>query len=339
MILDVDEIQHRLYYKFNNVGLLRQAFVTKGYSIENGGENNEVLEFIGDRAFEIAVTRILVETYSTINKNTTANHKIANSFKSKCDEGRYTELKIKIVQGKRQSKFMDELGWFEMLKVSKAEKNNPNKSDEKLKEDLFESILGAVALDSNWNLDIITSVSKIMMDFDSFLKNEKASKTNYVNYVKEYCKKLECTPVIFETIKKNNVYECKCSINHYSFEGIDKGKNKSEAENAAAFDLLEKIKTKAEELKKITSVIGMVSVDNVIKKMKNLIAKKLIEQPQVKEDVIVNANLHTWHVEMYTSLLNITYVSEKAKKNDARLDCYMQFFTDIVRLNANIPVI
>lgn len=338
MELDIEKIQHKLYYKFNNVGLLKQAFITKGYSVESGGENNEILEFIGDRAFEIAVTRILIENYSTITNKQSSNKQV-EAFKSKCDEGRYTELKIKIVKGKSQSKFMDELGWYDMLKIGKTEKNNSNFSKEKKKEDLFEAILGAVALDCNWNIDTITQVSKIMIDFDSFLKNEKASKTNYITYLKEYCKKLDCTPITYEPTEKGNVFECKCYINHFSFVGFAKGKNKVDAENSSALDLLEKIKEKGLQLKNITSTIGMISADNVVTKMKNLISKKLIEEPQLTENVIKKAGLNTWRVEMYSPLLDITYVSDKAKKNAARKDCYMQLFADIIKLNANIPVI
>ena len=41
-------IQSQIGYYFNNLDLLQQAFTRRSYSEENGGENNEVLEFIGD---------------------------------------------------------------------------------------------------------------------------------------------------------------------------------------------------------------------------------------------------------------------------------------------------
>ncbi len=45
-------VQNQIGYDFKNPLLLRQAFVRKSYSSENGGENNEVLEFIGRYGFE-----------------------------------------------------------------------------------------------------------------------------------------------------------------------------------------------------------------------------------------------------------------------------------------------
>ena len=41
-------IEKQIGYTFENKELLQQAFIRRSYSKENGGEDNEVLEFIGD---------------------------------------------------------------------------------------------------------------------------------------------------------------------------------------------------------------------------------------------------------------------------------------------------
>ena len=56
-------VQNQIGYAFKNQKLLRQAFVRKSYSAENGGENNEVLEFIGDTVLSAAVMRYLTTKY------------------------------------------------------------------------------------------------------------------------------------------------------------------------------------------------------------------------------------------------------------------------------------
>ena len=56
-------IQEQIGYRFKNPYLLEQAFTRRSYSEENGGENNEVLEFIGDKALDLAVVRYLTEDY------------------------------------------------------------------------------------------------------------------------------------------------------------------------------------------------------------------------------------------------------------------------------------
>ena len=68
-------VEDQIGYEFKNKLLLRQAFVRKSYSEENGGENNEVLEFIGDKVLDMAVIRYLSKRYgSDLSYNTTQNN-------------------------------------------------------------------------------------------------------------------------------------------------------------------------------------------------------------------------------------------------------------------------
>ena len=60
---DLESIQGRIGYTFNNLDLLQQAFVRRSYSKENGGEDNEVLEFIGDKALDFVIVKLLAEKY------------------------------------------------------------------------------------------------------------------------------------------------------------------------------------------------------------------------------------------------------------------------------------
>ena len=58
-------IQGQIGYVFKNSDLLQQAFVRRSYSRENGGEDNEVLEFIGDKALDLIVVKLLAEKYGS----------------------------------------------------------------------------------------------------------------------------------------------------------------------------------------------------------------------------------------------------------------------------------
>lgn len=55
---DMQFIQDQIGYRFKNLDLLRQAFVRRSYSEENGGENNEVLEFIGDKVLDFVIVKL-----------------------------------------------------------------------------------------------------------------------------------------------------------------------------------------------------------------------------------------------------------------------------------------
>lgn len=74
-------------------GLLRQAFIRRSYSKENGGQNNEILEFIGDKALDLAVIKKLTEYYDgQINED--------NEFETEkgVTEGTLTDTKKKLVE-------------------------------------------------------------------------------------------------------------------------------------------------------------------------------------------------------------------------------------------------
>ncbi len=60
---ELNYIQNHIDYRFKNLDLLKQAFIRKSYSEENGGESNEVLEFIGDKALDLVVVKYLSDKY------------------------------------------------------------------------------------------------------------------------------------------------------------------------------------------------------------------------------------------------------------------------------------
>ena len=48
----LDDVQKKINYWFDNTDLLLQAFTRSSYSSQYGGENNEVLEFLGDKVLD-----------------------------------------------------------------------------------------------------------------------------------------------------------------------------------------------------------------------------------------------------------------------------------------------
>ena len=169
-------VQGQIGYDFKNLNLLKQAFVRRSYTEENGGENNEVLEFIGDKALDFVVTRLLVQKCGQINEN--------NEFVCNYNEGKLTRLKSKMVEKKTLARRMKELGFAEHLIMGKGDIQNNVNNEPSVKEDLFEAIIGAVAIDSDWNLKETQSVVEVMLEPDTFLLDD--SETNYVRLIQEW---------------------------------------------------------------------------------------------------------------------------------------------------------
>lgn len=62
----IDEVERKISYYFHNRDLLLQAFTRSSYSTQFGGENNEVLEFIGDRVLDMYVVKVIADRFGFV---------------------------------------------------------------------------------------------------------------------------------------------------------------------------------------------------------------------------------------------------------------------------------
>ena len=179
---DLRKIENLIGYEFDNLALLQQAFVRKSYSEENGGENNEVLEFIGDKALDLTVVKILMEKFGYYVEN-------ENEFSTDYSEGEFTNLKKRLVEKKMLAHRIDILGLNQYLIMGKGDINKNAQEEPSVKEDLFEAVIGAVALDCGWDLETIESVLDLMLDPNYYLDNDFEDDDNYVNLVQQWFQK------------------------------------------------------------------------------------------------------------------------------------------------------
>lgn len=171
-------VQEQIGYSFKNLDLLKQAFTRRSYTEENGGENNEVLEFIGDNALDFVVVKLLIQKYGQ------ANDDNFNSFGCSYTEGDLTKIKSRMVSKKALAHRMDELGFSEHLIMGKGDIQKNINEEYSVKEDLFEAIIGAVAIDSGWDLKELQKVVEAMLVPEDFLSDD--TDTNYVRLIQEW---------------------------------------------------------------------------------------------------------------------------------------------------------
>lgn len=193
-------IQSQIGYYFNNLDLLQQAFTRRSYSEENGGENNEVLEFIGDKVLDFFVVKLLISQNSnsvglykkfdsrikyTINYEKEKNSfPEENIFVSEYTEAELTELKKKLVQKNTLANRIEVLGLAEFLLMGKGDILRNIGTKNSVKEDLFEAILGAIAIDSNWNMTDLENAVEIMLAPDNVLADDNIE--DYVSLIEEW---------------------------------------------------------------------------------------------------------------------------------------------------------
>nr|WP_297770690.1 ribonuclease III domain-containing protein [uncultured Butyrivibrio sp.] len=302
-------VEDQIGYQFKNQLLLKQAFIRKSFSEENGGENNEVLEFIGDKVLDVAVIRYLSKKYgSDLNYNSNSNNgfynilqptTLAREFECALNEGELTKLKQKMVQKKALAGRIDELEFERFLFMGEGDKKGKINQSDSVKEDLFEAIIGAVALDSNWDFDKLQEVVEVMLDPDSFIDDED---DDYVSLIYEWTERkyryeprfkyFECKPermwfnpqpdVICEEVGTygynhfKKACQVKLALDIPAFEGY--GESNNQARRAACRLAYKKLEEKA-KLFTIRDEISTPNENEAINQLETLARRGYFELP------------------------------------------------------------
>ena len=162
---ELSEAEKKIGYHFNNPELLVQAFTRTSYAKENEKESNEVLEFFGDKILSRYIVKRIAETFGCKDESKDSEFTI----QSHEQEGDITILLNSLVSNKHLASRTDILGLRKHRLLGKGE--NLPQNEEKPKADLLEAIMGAVAIDSNWNDTVIEIVRNKLLDIDSYIEN------------------------------------------------------------------------------------------------------------------------------------------------------------------------
>lgn len=204
-------IQDQIGYTFKNTDLLQQAFVRRSYSEENSGENNEVLEFIGDKVLDLFVVKLLVTQYGVMS----GQSRDRNEFSSQKTEAQLTEIKKLLVQKKTLAARIEVLGLADYLIMGKGDIQRHADQEYSVKEDLFEAILGAIAIDSSWDMTALDNAVEIMLAPDSILTDDSA--LDYVSLIEEWTSVRKKDIPLYHFDKRD--YQSTW-YNKFDFEGI-----------------------------------------------------------------------------------------------------------------------
>ena len=184
---DIEKVEGHIGYVFENSDLLRQAFVRKSYAMENGGADNEVLEFIGDKVLDVIVVKYLADTYGYFAHDCEEFERDDfDEFYSECDENELTKMKSRLVQKKMLAHKIDLLGISDFLIIGKGDRNLHVEREDSVKEDLFEAIIGAVAIDCEWDFDVLKSVVDMML-YPELEVDNGDDNDDYTGMLQDWC--------------------------------------------------------------------------------------------------------------------------------------------------------
>ena len=152
---DIDYVQSSIGYQFKNLKLLQQAFTRKSYSAEHPeAQDNEVLEFYGDEALDLYVTKMLYKQFSKLKDGELVSEK---------NEGELTKLKSAFVTKQTLAQCAYNAGFYQFLYMGKSDEQNEIWKSASVNEDLFEAIVGAVAVDCDWDFSVLEKVCGTML--------------------------------------------------------------------------------------------------------------------------------------------------------------------------------
>lgn len=251
---EIKNIEDVINYTFNNKEILQTAFTRKTFAAENQVMSNEMYEYVGDTAIDFVINKynVMQRIYYIDNKPVEFN------FEKGSTEDQLTQLKQKIVSTENLAKSMDCLSEeFDLMKcmlVNQGDINNNIYENDKIKADLFESIVGAITVDSNWNMTLVAEIllgndvkMELLENKDIGIQTESLysegilynntelsgiAKKYISNFFNWYNRNYKENPSFIYN-KIDNIYECQFEMTFeektYVFNG--KGNNKKTARN------------------------------------------------------------------------------------------------------------
>ena len=210
-------------FKPKNIDYYILAFTHKSHDSKDFSgfhDNNERLEYLGDAILDAAISELLYKRFPS------------------ADEGFLTQMRTRIVNGKKLTELAKKLQ-IEKLLFIKSQKN----ITERIYEDAFEALIGAIFLDRGFKYVSLFVSQKIMVEHID-LNKLKFEDTNYKSKVIEWSQKHKI-PIEFCTEEESEDSKYFISSLKINNDVIGKGKGfskKSAEQNASQF-ALEKIKS------------------------------------------------------------------------------------------------
>lgn len=224
----IEDFEKIIGYEFKNKKFITEALTHSSYANENRLEkykNNERLEFLGDAVLEVVVSEKLFLT------------------NEKMPEGELTKLRASIVCEKSLAFCARKINLGEFLLLGKGEDVSGGRNRDSVISDAFEAVIGAMYLDGGIEIArnfILENVTKQAEENTVF----QDSKTKLQEIIQLESGK-ELTYILKETTgpDHNKIFKIDAVVEGKVL-GQGVGHSKKEAEQKAAFNAINNIKTR-----------------------------------------------------------------------------------------------
>ncbi|MCQ2492609.1 MAG: ribonuclease III [Lachnospiraceae bacterium] len=220
------ELENIIDYHFKNKDLLKMALTHSSYANEKRIKktmNNERVEFLGDAVLELIMSDYLFHTYP--NKN----------------EGQLTKMRSSLVCEYTLAMCAKDISLGKYLLLSKGEHMTGGRERDSILSDAFESVIGAIYLDSGYE--------KARIFVEKYLLQDVEDKTLFYDaktILQEMAQKESGQNVVYTLIGESGPDHNKTFTVQVEFNGvvlgIGEGRTKKAAEQKAAYESILKMK-------------------------------------------------------------------------------------------------
>ena len=281
----VSFIRDIIEYEFINENLLRQAFTRRAFAIEYGLTGcNEELEFLGDSVLNSIVTREIIRQLMVIDVcQTEAPFK---ALRNGYDEGVLSKIRSEFISKEYLSKRASELELDRLILYGTGEE-----ATESSREDMMEALIGAVALDSNWDWNVLDAVVDKLLCIQLTYPDRYLKATHYDLFNAWHQKHFGSIPSYEVYGNGQNRFYCSIrfrvpenekGISVFQRIDIDAEESRSKARERAAFRAYAFVRNHGLwiQLKDAHLIPDM---DNSINQLQELYQKKYVEEAPVYE--------------------------------------------------------
>lgn len=236
----IPDIEGKIAYTFRDKSLLRQAFTRTSYCNEAsrsaGLQSNEVLEFFGDSVLSACIITFLIKQRS---------QRYAYGIRTELKEGDFSNIRSKLSDKTNLSENIKRLGLQKYFLMGEGDAKLGIENEPSVTEDLFESIIGAIYIDSEMNMECVMRSVEHMLDLSVYLAPKaEAPIQSFKNQLQEYCqdKKRRLPAPVYKTVADegpdhDKLYTVACYVGGRLL-GEGKGRSVKLAQTAAAEEAL-----------------------------------------------------------------------------------------------------
>ena len=216
MTEDFINLEKKINYSFKNKIYLSTALTHSSKS----KNNNERLEYLGDAVINLAISDYLIKNFSDL------------------DEGSLSILRSNLVSRAKLAKVASQLGLESYLIIGKSLLNQENKKIS-IYGNAFEAIIGGIYLDKDFSQAASVVINLLEQEIESLAKNKTKDKKTLLQ--EELQKRKVELPVYKLNYENEESFNVICEVRELELLSEGQGKNKKEAEQDAAANLLEKL--------------------------------------------------------------------------------------------------